>query len=144
MLEAVDAALRGGVVGWSVTAGDRGGARGGDGPIPRLADPADAMTGPIWAGSQIGGNTSGPDVVALSMRYSSRVAGVLLAGVLAAGCGSAAEEAGPASNPDGAEQAEGSVVPEVAVLDVPTGDEIQLTSLVDSDRPTLLWMWAPH
>jgi hypothetical protein len=35
-------------------------------------------------------------------------------------------------------------IPQVTVLDVATGDEVALASLAPSDRPILLWMWAPH
>lgn len=47
---------------------------------------------------------------------------------------------------DPASQAEpdGNVVPEVAVLDVGTGDTVDLGSLIPAQRPILLWFWAPH
>jgi len=32
----------------------------------------------------------------------------------------------------------------MTVLDVATGDEVDLASLAPSDGPILLWMWAPH
>jgi thiol-disulfide isomerase/thioredoxin len=35
-------------------------------------------------------------------------------------------------------------VPSVDVLDVRSGDRLDLQSVVPSDRPVLLWAWAPH
>lgn len=38
----------------------------------------------------------------------------------------------------------GNVVPDVAVLDVATGDTVDLGGLIPAERPILLWFWAPH
>ncbi len=35
-------------------------------------------------------------------------------------------------------------LPSVDVIDVASGATLSLASLIASDRPTLLWMWAPH
>lgn len=43
----------------------------------------------------------------------------------------------PAVSPD-------SLVPPVDVVDVRTGDTVNLGSVVPSDKPVLLWAWAPH
>jgi thiol-disulfide isomerase/thioredoxin len=43
----------------------------------------------------------------------------------------------PAVSPD-------SLVPAVDVVDVRTGDTVNLGSVVPSDKPVLLWAWAPH
>lgn len=37
-----------------------------------------------------------------------------------------------------------SLVPAVDVVDVRTGDTVNLASIVPSDKPVLLWAWAPH
>lgn len=37
-----------------------------------------------------------------------------------------------------------SLVPAVDVVDVRTGDTVNLGSVVPSDKPVLLWAWAPH
>lgn len=37
-----------------------------------------------------------------------------------------------------------SAIPEVTVLDVTSGDEFALGSIVPSERPVLVWFWAPH
>ena len=37
-----------------------------------------------------------------------------------------------------------SVLPAVDVVDVATGETVTLASLVDPDKPTLFWAWAPH
>ena len=51
--------------------------------------------------------------------------------------------AGPeAPKPEAAERT--SAIPQVTVLDVPSGDEFALGSIVPSDRPVLVWFWAPH
>jgi len=54
----------------------------------------------------------------------------------AAGQGPAASDL-PAVSPD-------SLVPAVDVVDVRTGDTVNLGSVVPSDKPVLLWAWAPH
>ena len=35
-------------------------------------------------------------------------------------------------------------VPDLELIDVATGSEVQLRSLFPSDTPVLLWFWAPH
>ncbi len=35
-------------------------------------------------------------------------------------------------------------LPALEVVDVATGASHSLASLIATDRPTLLWMWAPH
>ncbi|MDZ4827906.1 MAG: hypothetical protein SGJ13_15805 [Actinomycetota bacterium] len=37
-----------------------------------------------------------------------------------------------------------SPLPEVEVRDVATGESLQLAALLPSDRPLLVWFWAPH
>ncbi|MEX2586700.1 MAG: hypothetical protein WD602_01730 [Actinomycetota bacterium] len=68
--------------------------------------------------------------------------------LVAAACAQATQSggSGPASGVDPVSQAEpgGNVLPEVAVLDVDTGDTVNLGSLVPAPRPILLWFWAPH
>jgi hypothetical protein len=37
-----------------------------------------------------------------------------------------------------------SDIPAVTVRDVASGDEFALGSIVPSERPVLVWFWAPH
>ncbi len=37
-----------------------------------------------------------------------------------------------------------SPLPQVEVRDVATGEMLQLAALLPSDRPLLVWFWAPH
>ena len=37
-----------------------------------------------------------------------------------------------------------TIVPDVAVVDVTTGTSASLRALIATDKPTLIWMWAPH
>ncbi len=37
-----------------------------------------------------------------------------------------------------------SIVPDVEVLDVVSGETVALPAAVKSDKPVLLWAWAPH
>lgn len=37
-----------------------------------------------------------------------------------------------------------SIVPDVTVVDLATGQEVALPATVATDKPTLLWMWAPY
>ena len=65
---------------------------------------------------------------------------VLLAcAAVLAGCGG--DATAPAAS--GAPTASASVVPDVQVLDLATGQKVALPSRVATDKPTLLWMWAP-
>lgn len=98
------------------------------------------------------------------MTTTPRWASFAVAAVLAAACGGADDPetaAGPADEeevaattveveaagegaPAGGMAGMSTAVPDVLVVDVPTGEPTELRSLVDPDRPTLLWMWAPH
>lgn len=35
-------------------------------------------------------------------------------------------------------------LPDVTVIDVATGSEVNLRALVPADNPLVLWFWAPH
>lgn len=56
--------------------------------------------------------------------------------LVAAACAQASPSGG--SNPDD------NVIPELGVLNVGTGDTVDLGNLVPAPRPILLWFWAPH
>jgi thiol-disulfide isomerase/thioredoxin len=51
---------------------------------------------------------------------------------------------GPVAPDAGAELSPQSVIPDVDVLDVATGVTVSLPRSVASDKPVLLWAWAPH
>lgn len=81
----------------------------------------------------------------------ARFRALVLTGAVAlvvAACAQAAPSGGsnPAREEDPFTEAarDDSVVPKVAVLDVGTGDTVDLGSLVPAQRPILLWFWAPH
>jgi thiol-disulfide isomerase/thioredoxin len=50
----------------------------------------------------------------------------------------------PATDAELPEVAPDSLVPSVDVVDVRSGDTLDLASIVPSDKPVLLWAWAPH
>ena len=68
------------------------------------------------------------------------------------GDGSEGRGAAPAERPRGAgpeapkpEPGERtSAIPDVTVLDVASGDEFALGTIVPSDQPVLVWFWAPR
>ena len=68
------------------------------------------------------------------------------------GNGPAGRPAAPTGNPQaagpvapGAQPDPGtSDIPAVTVRDVASGDEFALGSVVPSERPVLVWFWAPH
>lgn len=70
--------------------------------------------------------------------------GLVLVALFAAGCASATVEAGSPAGVEGGSVSGGSALPDVVVNDVGAGGEISLQTLAPSDRPTLLWFWAPH
>ncbi len=37
-----------------------------------------------------------------------------------------------------------SIVPAVEVIEVSTGQAVALRATIATDKPTLIWMWAPH
>ncbi|MDH3959144.1 MAG: TlpA family protein disulfide reductase [Actinomycetota bacterium] len=51
---------------------------------------------------------------------------------------------GPVAEDPRAPLAADSVVPDVEVVDVASGLPVSLTRSVASDKPVLLWAWAPH
>lgn len=51
---------------------------------------------------------------------------------------------GPVAEDSRAELSADSVVPDVEVVDVVSGVPVSLTRSVASDKPVLLWAWAPH
>lgn len=68
-------------------------------------------------------------------------------------CGGGADEDGtsaadrgeaPASAARAPEAQGSSAIPAVDVIDVSSGEEFALGGLVPSDRPLLIWFWAPH
>ena len=36
------------------------------------------------------------------------------------------------------------IVPDAQVTEVTSGDTVRLRAVMATDRPTLIWMWAPH
>jgi hypothetical protein len=61
---------------------------------------------------------------------------VLLVPLLfAAACGGGSGSSGATTTTAG--------LPGVAVVDLATGDQVDLASYVPADRPVLVWMWAP-
>lgn len=76
-------------------------------------------------------------------------AGIVVAAALAlSACGGDNPSAGPAPAGGGSGSsaaAQGaSPLPAVDVVDVSSGDTVALASLLPADKPTLVWMWAPH
>ena len=67
-------------------------------------------------------------------RFRSALVAVALLAV-ASGCGGASDEAGTTSAARG--------LPAIEVTDLATGGPVQLTTVADADRPTLVWFWAP-
>jgi len=57
--------------------------------------------------------------------------------------GAAAEPSEP-TQPDSTAPVSTGDLPAISVIDVATSQTVQLTEIADGERPTLLWMWAPH
>ena len=91
----------------------------------------------------------------------SKAAAILLAGTFAlAACGG--DDAGSSgSNAEGdsateapappdevavvpASDIESNVLPDVVVNNVTLGNQVNLRNMVPSEKPVLVWMWAPH
>lgn len=56
----------------------------------------------------------------------------------------AQETAAPAGSESGAPLQASADVPGVELIDVATGDPVQLRSLLPAETPVLFWFWAPH
>ena len=65
---------------------------------------------------------------------------IATAALVLAGCGGDAASTRASDAP----AASASVVPDVEVVDLATGQKVALPSKVATDKPTLLWMWAPY
>lgn len=51
---------------------------------------------------------------------------------------------GPAGGGASSGAAASSIVPAVDVIEVSTGRSVPLRTTIATDKPTLIWMWAPH
>jgi hypothetical protein len=51
---------------------------------------------------------------------------------------------GRPDSPTTSSAAAASIVPAVDVVDVNTGQTVALRASIATDKPTLIWMWAPH
>lgn len=95
------------------------------------------------------------------VRPALAVAALTIAALAFAGCGGNAPTSGdaaptptvaspavggdPTPTSTGAADATGSsIVPPVDVIDVSTGRSVALRTTIATDKPTLIWMWAPH
>ncbi|MDH3754469.1 MAG: hypothetical protein OEU32_11420 [Acidimicrobiia bacterium] len=58
--------------------------------------------------------------------------------------GSAESSPAEPSEASSEQEAAPSDLPDVDVIDLATGDTVNLTSFAPSDRPIVLWFWAPH
>ena len=54
------------------------------------------------------------------------------------------QASGEGSSADGAAVAVSDDVPDLEMVDVASGSNVRLASLVTGDKPLLLWFWAPH
>jgi hypothetical protein len=57
---------------------------------------------------------------------------------------SPAQPSGPQAPSSPSTEVFNSVLPNVEVVRIATNEELLLSSLTPSDRPLLLWFWAPH
>lgn len=76
---------------------------------------------------------------------SRHVQALLIAGALAlAACGGDGDagNTAPAAKPEAGASA--GPLPAITVQDVTADRPVALNSFIPSDRPTLLWFWAPH
>ncbi|MBT8214083.1 MAG: hypothetical protein KJP12_02585 [Acidimicrobiia bacterium] len=67
---------------------------------------------------------------------------VVALSLVAAACGGgdgSGEAAGPPEEIPGV-----GALPAVEVLDVATGDTVDVSTFLPSDKPLLVWFWAPH
>lgn len=88
------------------------------------------------------------------MKHSSKAAklsAVVAAAFVLGACGGAADDVAtnPVAETSTAQQepaAEGSQnqLPDVNVVDLATGEEVNLASFAPTDNPIVLWFWAPH
>lgn len=83
------------------------------------------------------------------MRRIRQAVVVACALVVLAGCGSDAPTStpgAPAASPTTNLTSVGKPVriPDVTMVDVATGQKVSLHASVATDRPTLLWAWAPY
>lgn len=88
------------------------------------------------------------------MRFLRSTLAVAALGLVGCGGNTVADGDAAAPSPTGASVTEtggatttavgSSIVPAVDVIDVSTGRPVALRATTATDRPTLIWMWAPH
>jgi ABC-type glycerol-3-phosphate transport system substrate-binding protein len=62
-----------------------------------------------------------------------------------AACGASSDPSSTAAEADASGDSDvPSALPDVDVVDVGAGATVNLRSLLPSDRPLLIWFWAPH
>ena len=54
------------------------------------------------------------------------------------------QSSGEGASANGAAVAVSADVPDLEMVDVASGSNVRLASLVTGDKPLLLWFWAPH
>ena len=72
------------------------------------------------------------------------LAALALFGLVLAGCGASTSSVERTAPLDLDERGVSRDVPDVQVVDVPTGAAASLRTLIAGDKPVLLWFWAPH
>ena len=95
------------------------------------------------------GMESVPNRVTRTMKHRTATAttGIALAGLLTlSACGSGAGGQTSSSNDSAGDESNliVSPLPAIEVDDVTADRRVALDSFIPSDRPTLLWFWAPH
>lgn len=101
-------------------------------------------------GAEAGGSSSAPVADGADSGPTTAPAATAAAsgaGGEEAGGGGAAAAEGSGADGNGAGPAAVAVsadVPDLEMVDVATGSNVRLVSLVTGDKPLLLWFWAPH
>ena len=108
----------------------------GGGSASEGADAGGSSSAPAAGGADSSSTTAPAETAAASEAGGEEAGG---------GGAAAAEGSGGDGNAGGpAAVAVSADVPDLEMIDVATGSNVRLVSLVTGDKPLLLWFWAPH
>ena len=121
----------GGLIAVALAAGGCGGGSG-----PEGADAADGSSATADGGADSSPTTAPAEAGAATESQAPAETG---------GDQPASDQAsGESASANGAAVAVSDDVPDLEMVDVASGSNVRLASLVTGDKPLLLWFWAPH
>ena len=83
-------------------------------------------------------------MIATNRRWQQRAIALVVSAIFIGACGTSTKTGTAAGGRDEPAGSVAFVMPAVNVLDVATGAKVPFGQLSPSEKPLLLWFWAPH